>query len=357
MAKRLDIVEENFLNTIKKYKMFDNKTRKNIIIGVSGGADSLSLLYLLNKYKEKFNINIIVCHVNHLIRNEAGEDEKFVEDFCKKINVKFYAKDIDVTKYAKENNIGTEEAGRKIRYDFFKEICDENNTNELFIAHNANDNAETVILNLIRGTGTKGLCGILPISKDKTRNLIIKRPLINSLKTDIIDYCNKNDLKFRTDSTNLENEYRRNYVRNVIIPEFSKVNPNIVKSIERTSQILREDDKSLSNYSKFFINENIKKINEYEKIENEFLDEFEIYETKAAKFRKLDDGIKSRVIIEVQNKYLNNSLNIRKDKIDEIVQISNKNVGNKFVKINNNYCIKFQNGKIYFELKTNKNKF
>ena len=144
MAKRLDAVEEKFLNTVKENNLIDFGDK--IVVGVSGGPDSLTLLSLLLKYKEKFNIEIIVAHVNHLIRKDSTEDEQFVENFCKKNGVKFYCKRVNVLEIAKKEKKGTEEVGRKERYKFFREICKKENANKIAIAHNMNDNAETMIL-------------------------------------------------------------------------------------------------------------------------------------------------------------------------------------------------------------------
>ena len=197
MAKRLNIVEENFLNTIKEDNLINEGDK--IVIGVSGGSDSITLLYLLNKYKEKFKIKLYVCHINHKIRKDSTIDEQYVENMCSKMNVPFYKKRVQVEQIAKENKIGTEEAGRIIRYEFFREIAKKENANKIAIAHNMNDNAETMLLNLIRGTGLSGLEGITP----KENNII--RPLINSKKTDINNFCKENNIEYKIDSTNKQN--------------------------------------------------------------------------------------------------------------------------------------------------------
>ena len=147
------------LKTIKKYNLIKNGDR--IVLGVSGGPDSIAMLNILNDIRNdkklQMKFDIIVAHVNHMIREEAIDDQKFVENFCKKINVTFYAKSIDVQKIANNKKIGTEEAGRNARYEFFDEILEKENANKIAIAHNQNDNAETMILNLVRGSGMQGL--------------------------------------------------------------------------------------------------------------------------------------------------------------------------------------------------------
>ena len=243
MAKRLDIVEEKFLNTIRE----NNLIQKGdvIVVGVSGGPDSITLLTCLNKYKEKINCKIIVAHINHLIRKDSTEDEQFVENYCQKNEIPVFIKRAKVEEIAKEQKRGTEEVGRKIRYDFFNEVLKQNNANKIAVAHNLNDNAETMLLNLIRGTGLQGLEGIKP----KNNNII--RPLINCKREEIEEYCKKNNLNPRIDSTNSQNIYRRNIIRNQILPELKEINPNIVETLSKTAQIIRENNK--------YIKENMEK--------------------------------------------------------------------------------------------------
>ena len=140
------------LNTIKKYNLINEGD--SLVLGVSGGPDSICMLDILNKIKKEnllhIDFNIIVAHINLMIRAEAGADEEFVREFCKKINVPFYSKSIDVQKIANNNKIGTEEAGRNARYEFFKEIANKTNSSKIAIAHNKNDKVETMIMNMLR---------------------------------------------------------------------------------------------------------------------------------------------------------------------------------------------------------------
>ena len=180
MAKRLNIVEEKFLDTIKNNNLINSGDK--IVVGVSGGPDSLTLLTLLNKYKSKFNYEIIVAHVNHLIRKDSRDDEQN--------GIKFYCKRVNVQEIAKQQKKGEEEVGRNERYKFFDEICEKENANKIAIAHNMNDNAETMLLNLIRGTGLNGLEGIQP---SQYNNRFI-RPLINCNRNEIEDFCKENKI-------------------------------------------------------------------------------------------------------------------------------------------------------------------
>ena len=205
-------MEEKILKTIQTYNLIENSDK--IVVGVSGGPDSITLLnVLLTIKKEKIiNFNMVVCHVNHQIRKEAVEDAEYVSKFCSENNIPCFVKKINVEKIAKDEKIGTEEAGRKIRYEFFQEIAQQTNSNKIATAHTANDNAETVLMNIIRGSGIKGLKGI-----EAKRNNII-RPLIECTRAEIEEYCKKHTLNPRIDKTNFQNIYTRNKVRNLLIP-------------------------------------------------------------------------------------------------------------------------------------------
>ena len=219
------------LKTIKKYNLIKNGDR--IVLGVSGGPDSIAMLNILNDIRNdkklQMKFDIIVAHVNHMIREEAIDDQKFVENFCKKINVTFYAKSIDVQKIANNKKIGTEEAGRNARYEFFDEILEKENANKIAIAHNKNDKIETIIMNMLRGSGIAGLKGIEPIKNDK-----YIRPLIECERFEIEEYCKQNNIEPRIDRTNFENVYTRNKVRNIVIPYIKQeFNPNIIQTMDR----------------------------------------------------------------------------------------------------------------------------
>ena len=162
-------MKQKVLETIKKYNLIQNGDK--IVLGVSGGPDSISMLDILNEIRidktNNLDFNIVVAHVNHMIREEAGEDLEFVKNFCNKIGVEFYSKSIDIQKIANTNKIGTEEAGRNARYEFFDEILEKTNSNKIAIAHNKNDKEETIIMNMLRGSGIAGLKGIEHIKNDK----------------------------------------------------------------------------------------------------------------------------------------------------------------------------------------------
>ena len=162
----MDILAEQVLKTIKKYKLVE--TGDKIVLGVSGGPDSICMLHLLNSlYSNDKTKNcqkgpspmaiIVVAHVNHMIRKEAKEDEQYVKEYCEKNGIEFYAKSIDVQNLAHTNKIGTEEAGRLARYEFFDEVLKKTGSNKIAIAHNKNDKVETILMHTLRGSGMEGL--------------------------------------------------------------------------------------------------------------------------------------------------------------------------------------------------------
>ena len=204
-----------FLTTIKKYNMIKKGDR--IVIGVSGGADSSALLSLMVSLNEEYSLRLVVVHVNHMLRGSlADADESFVENLCDSFNVEFRSKKCDVEKFSNEKGITLEEAGRIIRYDYFYQVASEVQGTKIAVAHNMNDNAETVIMRLARGTGLKGLGGIPPV-----RDNII-RPLIEIDRIEIEKYCLENKIKFRNDHTNFMDIYTRNKIRISILPQLTE---------------------------------------------------------------------------------------------------------------------------------------
>ena len=334
MARRLDIIEEKFLNTIKEHNLINSGDK--IVIGVSGGPDSITLLTCMNKYKDKLGCEIIVAHVNHLIRKDSTDDEKYVEKICENSQIKFYKKRIEILKLAEEQKKGTEEVGRTERYKFFDEVAKEEGANKIAIAHNMNDNAETMLLNLIRGTGMNGLEGIQPVEYKK-----YIRPLINCSRDEIEAYCDKYNLKPRIDSTNKENIYKRNIIRNKFIVELKELNPNIVETLSRTSKIIRAENE--------YIVKQAKKIFEEIAIYNKNQRELGKIEFEVKKFNTLDEVIKQKIVFITIEKMLGSTRNIEKNNIDDVIKMAQRNIGEKYILLNKNIKVLIKNKKIIFE--------
>lgn len=240
-----------FLDAIYKYKMLDTDKKNIIVIGVSGGADSICLLDLFLRVKKKFDLKIIVAHLNHDLRGEeSNRDENFVKDTCAYQNeeIIFEHKKICVKNFAQEKKINLEEAGRLCRYKFFGDLCKKYGANKIATAHNKNDNVETVLMKLIRGCGSNGFSGIKPV-----QNKII-RPLINISRDEIEIYCQKNNLDFVTDSSNSNCIYTRNKIRNKIMPVLKEINPNFLDTIVRSIKIIDMENNYLEQEAKKIIN-------------------------------------------------------------------------------------------------------
>lgn len=207
-----------------------------VVVGVSGGADSVCLLNVLYEIRKKYNLTLYVVHVNHGIRgNEALRDEQFVENMAKSMDVYYESRHVDVPNIAKELKQTEEEAGRICRYKIFDEICDSVGATKIAVAHNLNDNSETVLFNLFRGSKLKGLTGISPI-----RGKII-RPLLCCTRTQIEKYLSEKNIGYCVDSTNNDNEYSRNKIRLDLLPFIKEhINPKAEYNIASAASGLSE---------------------------------------------------------------------------------------------------------------------
>lgn len=231
-----------------------------ILLALSGGADSVCLFHLLLSYCKESGSTLSVAHVNHMIRGEDAErDRNFCRDLAKKHGVPFYLLEADVPALAKEHGRGLEEEARIVRYEFFDKIMRENGIPLLATAHNATDNAETVIFNLLRGSGTRGLCGIRE-ARDFSIGKII-RPLILEEKPSILEYCRENGYEFVVDETNDDVSYSRNRIRNNVLPELLKINSNAVRNISRSANILLVTEEYLDRVATEFIKKSNEIIN------------------------------------------------------------------------------------------------
>lgn len=215
--------------------------QSGILLGYSGGADSSALLYLLSCYCRENGMYLHAVHVNHGIRgDEAGRDADFCRRECEKLGIDFTLIEADIPKLAKENGRGIEEEAREYRYSVFSEIIRKTPLLTcVATAHNADDSAETMLFNLARGCGAKGLGGIPPIREYEGIKII--RPLIYSKKKDICGYCAENSIEYIFDSTNNDTAYTRNYIRHELITRFEKINGGFVQSAVAAAELIRND--------------------------------------------------------------------------------------------------------------------
>lgn len=205
-----------------------------VIVALSGGADSVALLLVL----QKLGYCCTAVHCNfHLRGEESMRDEHFVRELCHRRNVPLTVVDFDTTAYAQEKKISIEMAARELRYEAFERLRKESGATAIAVAHHRDDSSETVLLNLLRGTGIKGLRGIQP------KNGYIVRPLLCVGRSDIQEYLHYRGEEYVTDSTNLQTDYTRNKVRLEILPAMSKINPSIIESIAQTAERVSEAEK------------------------------------------------------------------------------------------------------------------
>lgn len=232
------------LNTIEKYNMLSKGDR--VIVALSGGPDSMSLLYALHVLKEEYNLTLYAAHINHMLRGkDSDNDERASREFCERYNIEFFSKSIDIDKVSKEKNISHEMAGREVRYEFFHELLEKLSGNKIALAHNLNDQAETVLMRIMRGSGVEGLVGIKPV-----RDNIFIRPLIQTSRRDIEVYCSENNLPVRIDKTNFENIYTRNKIRLEMLPYIeSNFNDDIINTLGRMASLLSIDNEYLEEKS------------------------------------------------------------------------------------------------------------
>ncbi len=226
-------IDQKIINFIRSESLLSKGDK--VLVAFSGGADSVFLLCFLLKFKKLYNLHLSAFHLNHNLRGkDAVEDEKFCVNFCKKNKVKIFTASKNVKLFAKKNKLSVEEAGRIIRYSELNRVAKKCQFTRIATAHNKNDNAETVLLNLIKGAGLKGVAGI-PVK----RNNII-RPVLAITKDEILFYLNAKNIPFRFDSSNYSNEFERNFLRNKIIPQLKeKLNPQLDNTLLKSSKIFR----------------------------------------------------------------------------------------------------------------------
>lgn len=232
--------------TIKKYSLISQND--HILIGLSGGPDSVCLLKILSLLKDEFDIKISAAYIDHGLRAEEILYEKRIcHDLCNSLNIPYIEKSIDVKNYIEKTGINKQQAARELRYSAFYDIATYINANKIALGHNADDQAETIIMRILRGAGPTGLSGIPPIRFYKKNfngyKVYIIRPLIEIKRTDIEKFLQKEKLIFAIDSSNLKDEYLRNKIRHFVMPFFKKINKDIVKTLCKTADILRDEER------------------------------------------------------------------------------------------------------------------
>lgn len=226
---------EKILKTIKKYNLIENGD--SIVVGVSGGPDSICLLHVLYCLRDELGIRIYAVHINHMLRgSEADMDQDYVRRFCSDKGIQLFERSVDVRAVSDAKGISLEEAGREARYQEFRTVAEITGSGKIAVAHNKNDQAETILMHIIRGTGLDGLKGM-----EYNRGGVI-RPLLDISRSEIEYYCDQQGLSPRIDSSNLENIYTRNKIRLDLIPYINKLlDIDISNSLIRMASLIKDD--------------------------------------------------------------------------------------------------------------------
>lgn len=228
-------IEKKVLEYCNKHQMLQQKD--SVVLGVSGGADSVCLLFVLLGLQQELNLSLHVVHVNHGIRQEAGEDAAYVKSLCEAHNLPFYLYEKDIPSIAVLRGCSEEEAGRQVRYEAFAEVLRKQGCNRIAVAHNSNDRAETMLFHLFRGTGLTGLGGIRPVREQ------IIRPILCLERAEIEAYLAQRQIAFRHDCTNDSDDYTRNKIRHNIIPYAEQqIVQGCIGNMNRTADILAETE-------------------------------------------------------------------------------------------------------------------
>jgi tRNA(Ile)-lysidine synthase len=286
-------------------------------------------LKILEKLVETYPIRIILAHVNHRLRGqESDSDEKFVKALAKekKHTIRIIKK--DVAKLSAKLKKGLEEIGREIRYGFFRGLAKKYKTSLVIVAHHADDNLETIIMNFSRGASLKGLSGMKELEKLKD-NLKLLRPILGISKKQVLDYLKTKKIKFRIDKSNKDTSYKRNFIRHKIIPHLQQLNPNITDTVAKNTIHLREISKMLETQAVNWI-----KTNSKDKSFGKF---------DAKTFRLQPKILQKEIILEIYKTLSGDTQNIETAHIEEVLKIINSNLGNKIKKL----------GKLSFSIKNN----
>lgn len=236
---------------IRRYDMLPEGSR--VLCAVSGGADSMCLLHWLKERREEYGFSLLAAHYEHGLRgDESLRDAAFTREQCEMLGIRIVVGKGDVAAFAEAQKLGIEDAARTLRYRFLEETADRLACDRIATAHNLNDNAETVLMNLCRGAGTRGLAGIPPV-----RGRIV-RPLLWTSREEIETYLDVHRIPHIEDSSNRSDDYTRNRIRHQIIPLLMEENPSFLSAIGRTAELLREDDACLCREAEAFLREHRK---------------------------------------------------------------------------------------------------
>lgn len=316
--------EKSLINFFCDNKL--NYKNKTFVLAVSTGIDSSVLMDLFLKANANYNceFNIIICHVNHHKREQSDEEEEYIKTICKNLNIKLYVKDLyfeDVSNFQKN--------ARDLRYEFFDEVLSKENGDYLVLAHHGDDNVETVLMRIMRGSSLAGYSGISAVSTRKSYKII--RPLLDYSKDDIINYQNLHKIKYYEDCSNSQNDYTRNRIRHEIVPIIKKESFDIISKINEFSKVLKCASNVINIVRDEFIDRNVKKNNS------------QIIINKS-KYLELDDYLKEEVLFELVKKD-----SLSKANIEELIKIIKSNKSNYIIYFKNIFDFMIEYDKIVID--------
>ncbi|NLB80433.1 MAG: tRNA lysidine(34) synthetase TilS [Clostridiaceae bacterium] len=311
---------KDVLKTIDSHNMIERG--HTVIAAVSGGFDSICMLHVLCSLAPIRKFNLCAAHINHLFRHDSNQDEQYVADLCEKWHIKLYTKRVDVKKCAALNKMSFETAGREVRYAFFNELLDTISNSVVATAHNANDNAESVIMHLLRGSGLSGLTGIKPV-----RGKII-RPIIERTRTEIELYCSDYQLAPKTDYTNFDDTYTRNDIRLNLMPHIAKRGG--AEAIVRAANLLATDEDFLVQHTEYIFDKYVA----FD--ENKYIIDIK-------DFNKLHLSLQRRLIRRI---LADTNKQIGLLHIDSIISIARKNYGGKRASVPGGIVAQIEKGKL-----------
>lgn len=286
-----------------------------VLAGVSGGSDSMFLLYAL----VRLGYNVGAVHLNHCLRGkDADGDQQFVSEFCRSLEIPFYTVSIDIMSIARREKLSSETAARKERYGFFRSVYKSEGYDRLATGHHLNDNAESFIMHLLRGSGMKGLVGIRP--KSSLYGMKVVRPILCFSKNEIIKYCDDNSICFREDSTNYDESYRRNDIRQNVIPALEKRGG--LEAIFRLCNIAETENGFLDDYTGKLISDSVLIKNGSDSVLLSFSLKW---------FNELHTACKRRVLFNLFN--LAGVSHCTFLHINEAIELCRKNYGGKYLKL------------------------
>jgi len=316
------MLEEKVLQTIKKFDMLSFNDR--VLIGISGGPDSITLLNILLSFKKRYNLSFFIAHLDHMLRGkESDEDVNFVKNLAQKLDLPCEVKSCNLKKIAQKEHLTLEEAARKYRYKFYSETSKKFEANKIALGHNADDQVETVLMRFLRGSGLEGLMGIPPVRSN------IIRPLIECSRAEIEEYCKENKIEYRVDSSNKEVIYFRNKIRLELLPLLSKgYNKNIKDTVLRLGSIISEVSEYLNQETELLF----KEIARRESPEMVIID--------LEKFTSLPLALKRRIIRKSIEMVKGNLYSVSFKHNNEILKLTEYQLGEKEIYLPDNLMVK-----------------